>query len=388
MPRIIASFKDPVRRPRYIVWSAVVALGLIVVMIVGLGTSSTVWFCSQACHKVQDDTITAYEHSPHSEISCMACHMPVGAGPVTFLLHKMGNLGELPPTITNSFSLPLNAHSHLALESEEMGSEQCTQCHDLDKRRVTPSEGVIIDHAVHSDKEIRCTACHNRTAHVEDFELTLTDPRTGAQNQAHEDFMLMEGCFRCHTQSPSEPSAESTMKATAEGEADAEEPADGEGGTTFVTYEAPGACDACHPEDFELRPESHFQAGFYKKYGESGGHAELAKEDRDYCGICHNETTFCEACHGLPIPHADDFKTKHGEIGKKSIAVCANCHNKSGKPAKDTEFCNNCHHQGADPTKSWVSQHFVFVRQKGAGACFECHDPTYCAECHVRGIVR
>ena len=78
----LAGFKDPVRRPRYIIWTGVGVLILAAVMIVALGVTSTRWFCSEGCHKVQDDTIIAYSHSSHSEISCMACHMPVNTNPI------------------------------------------------------------------------------------------------------------------------------------------------------------------------------------------------------------------------------------------------------------------------------------------------------------------
>ncbi len=176
MPKIsLSGFTDPTRRPRYIVWTAVAVLVLAAVMISALGITSTRWFCAEGCHKVQDDTIIAYERSTHAEISCMACHMPVGATPVMFLLHKAEALGELYLTVTNNFELPLNAESELALT---MPSTQCTQCHDPEKRVTTPSEGILIDHAVHAEEEVDCTLCHNRTAHVEDFELTLSDPAT------------------------------------------------------------------------------------------------------------------------------------------------------------------------------------------------------------------
>ena len=111
----LAGFRDPVRRPRYLLWSFVAVLVLAAVMILALGITSTRWFCAEGCHKVQDDTILAYERSPHSEISCMACHMPAGANPVVFILHKAEALGELYLTVTNNFELPLNAESEVAL---------------------------------------------------------------------------------------------------------------------------------------------------------------------------------------------------------------------------------------------------------------------------------
>jgi hypothetical protein len=295
--------------------------------------------------------------------------MPVGADPVTFVLHKAEALGELYLTVTNQFELPLNAHSEVALEME---SSQCTQCHGPN-RAFTPTPGIIIDHAVHAENDVACAICHNRVAHPEEFELTL------AGNAKHEDFMEMTACFRCHSQ---------------------------EGATP------PGACAVCHPADFELKPASHTQPGFYSKGGDSAGHARLAFEGRestgtaradepgspgkeahlapvseiDYCGTCHAEV-FCTDCHGVPMPHPSGFKEGHGEAGKADAKACANCHAKGdGVHTSGTEFCDSCHHEGSDSTRTWISQHFEAVRERGASACFECHQSTYCAACHVSGL--
>ena len=343
MPRIsLSAFTDPARRPRAIIWSAVVVLALAAFLIVALGVTSTYWFCANGCHKVQDDTIIAYNASSHNKISCMACHMPVNANPITFLLHKAEALGELYQTVTNTFELPLNPVSEVA---ETMKPTQCTQCHGTN-RKITPTSGIIINHEIHTKNDVTCTMCHNRVAHPEDFKLTL------AGNRKHEDFMKMEGCFRCH-------GLEKGSK-------------------------APGECSKCHPKGFRLKPENHLEPGFYEKGGDSKGHAALKKSQPDYCKMCHIESEFCTGCHKLPMPHPADFQKTHGELGKKEPAVCANCHAKRGaSTASATEFCNACHHKQGDPTKPWIPQHFIVVRQTGAQACFECHNPTFCAECHV-----
>lgn len=398
MARIsFAGFKDPGRRPRYIVWTAVMVLILAAVVIVALGVTSTRWFCAEGCHKVQDDTITAYEHSPHRNISCMACHMPVGASPITFLLHKAEALGELALTVTNNYELPLNPESHLALT---MASTQCTQCHDTEKRPVTPSPGIVIDHAVHAEKEVSCTICHNRTAHVEDFKLALTDPATGERNRPHEDFMSMTACFRCHTQ-----------------EKKGDNP--------------PGTCAACHTPAFKLKPASHDAKDFYPKghaklaaveesrvaaahgaawlsaeeasasateetapeskeakgegaHGEESLGASLPKVDSiNECSTCHSRS-FCTDCHGVPMPHPPTFTKTHGKVGKQDPTVCVKCHGSAAT------FCNECHHGSAmdisyNTRRPWRTAHPAAVQNVGASACFDCHNPTYCAECHVRG---
>ena len=392
-------FTDPVTRPRYIIWALVAVLVIAGVMIPVLGITSTRWFCSEGCHKVQDDTIKAYQHSAHSEISCMACHMPVNANPVIFLIHKAEALGELVQTVSNNYELPLNAESEVALTMTE---DKCTQCHNLKTRKVTASYGIKINHQIHQDKEVTCTLCHNRTAHIEDFELTLKNPN-GEPSHKHEVFMKMTACFRCHTQS-----------------------AAGESSKT-AEPKPTGKCEACHTPGFPLKPPSHETTSFYP-----AGHAELAKEaDKkvveakgeawfesasgetssqvkqaekenapaargeslgeelkpveqiNECSTCHAKK-FCIDCHGLPMPHPSTFQKDHGKLGTASPALCAKCHGNADS------FCNECHHGAAmkvpyNTTVPWLQNHPNIVNQVGASACFKCHNPTICANCHVNG---
>jgi hypothetical protein len=338
MPRLsFAGLSDPLRRPRYIIWTGVIVLTLFIVMALALGITSSRWFCAEGCHKVQDDTIISYAHSSHSNISCLACHMPVNASPVTFMFHKVEALGELYLTVTNKYELPLNAGDKLALDKDKMASTQCTQCHNMATRPVTPAAGIIIDHKAHADRGIQCTMCHNRTAHPEDFDLTLPG------NKKHQDFMKMEACFRCH----------------------------GLG----AGAKAPGKCTACHTAEFELKPASHREKSFYPE-----GHAQLAQQDRKYCSMCHDAKTFCSKCHGLEMPHPKSFLKTHGALGKQNPVVCAKCH---AQGTSGTLFCNACHHQGSDASKPWIPQHPAAVKVQGAQACFGCHNPTFCAQCHV-----
>jgi hypothetical protein len=418
----LTGFKDPVRRPRYIIWTGVVVLAMAAFVITAIGVTSTYWFCAEVCHKVQDDSIIAYDRSTHSRISCMACHMPVNADPFTFLLHKAEALGELYLTATNKFELPLNPGSHLALDQKHMGSEQCTQCHNLANRNVTPSPGIIIDHVIHDESEIHCTVCHNRVGHREDFELTLTDPNTGEPNQPHEDFMLMTACFRCHTLTDESPAG----------------------------IPAPGACPACHTPGFELKPGNHFEEGFYPR-----GHADMALEDIEaqeaaaaddhaeeaeeseesteteepaeegndesmlgiakayaadggevsedapmyerlahlpkvaevgYCSTCHVESRFCMDCHGMEMPHPEEFRTlTHPELAASKPDKCELCHT-----AADPYFCDRCHHGTASNWEfntevAWgQQQHAEAVRTNGVPGCLEaCHEISYCQECHT-----
>jgi hypothetical protein len=291
----LSGFKDPVTRPRFIVWTFVVVFAIAAVAVFALGATSTYWFCdAEICHKVQNDTIQAYKASTHSEISCMACHEPVNADTVVFLLAKIKSAGELIPTFGNSFELPLNPGSKLALEGGHyMGSQQCTQCHSMN-REVTASEGIKINHKAHADAGIWCTLCHNRIAHNDTAAVPTLVAPNGSKNVPHQNFMKMEYCYRCHD-------LEGKTKMTGPG-----------------AKAASGACITCHPAEFHLIPETHEAADWAAK-----GHGEVAKEiikemgvleeeakvleeegiapylaaPVDPCFTCHVESKFCEPCH-------------------------------------------------------------------------------------------
>jgi hypothetical protein len=102
------------------------------------------------------------------------------------------------------------------------------------------------------------------------------------------------------------------------------------------------------------------------------------------CQTCHADQ-FCADCHGAPIPHPADFTKNHGEAGKSNPVACARCHASSPDEVKGLLFCNNCHHAGAQAGIAWIDQHDDVSRSGGPQACFACHNPTYCATCHVKG---
>ena len=389
MSRLLNGFKDPVKRPRFIIWTGVIVLLLAVFVIVALGVTSTYWFCSSVCHTVQDDSISQYNRSTHAKVSCMACHMPVNTDPVTYVLHKAKALGELYLTATEKYELPLNkayGNDHLAMNG--FATSHCTQCHALENRDVTPSPGIIIDHKAHSDAGIRCTWCHNRIAHdAKGYTYVVMDPATGEVPVPQPDYMTMSACFRCH-------SLDEGAKVT-------------------------GDCAACHPSDFELKPPSHFEAAFMGDHGkmslaetervasataaladyhpDSHGHPagdatdvyptpEKSLGEINLCSTCHTQQ-FCSDCHGMEMPHPADFKSKHGDLGTSQPESCEMCHGSA------EVFCDACHHGteinfAYDTTKQWIPQHKAAVGEVGATTCFTCHEPTYCAACHVRGGTR
>lgn len=409
----IKAFKNPVTRPRAIIW---VGIGLLIfglVMLSSIMVTSTVWFCNEVCHHIHDDTTSNFYRSTHTKVSCLSCHMPVGTDPITFMLHKAVKLPELPMAIFNDFELPLNPGSTLSLNKVEFKEIHCTQCHSLDTREVTPSEGIIIDHKVHSDSGLTCTFCHNRVAHNVDgdWEPELISPGETESYKKAPNYMHMTACYRCHD--------------LAQG------------------AKAPGACATCHPANFDLKPADHKEASFMAQHGvlaleeqkmndetlakygqeaptlesknadiarliaekdekpKSSGHGAdfdwpvVHAEGVNRCYTCHVKESFCDSCHGVTMPHPDEFlKPKSGaadghpalskdaELAKK----CIMCH---GVEAEN-EFCSSCHH-GAESKwefkaeKNWASsQHAASVNKNGVGTCTDrCHAVKFCNDCHA-----
>ena len=293
----IAGFRDPVRRPRYIIWAVVAIMVVIIFWSSALALTCVVWFCEGPCHIVHDDNTLAYNASSHSKILCVACHEPVNANPIQFTILKIFVLPDLYSTITKTFNLPMNEYNETALN---MPSKQCTQCHNLATRAISPSPGIIINHDAHTSRGVQCTFCHNRVAHPEE-NVNFILPG----DKKHENWIKMQACFRCHSQDP--------------------------------TSKVPGACPTCHTPDFKLVPASHEATNWYNPGHPPFGHSAAAKEAADAAAAAkaleaqHTEKGEVESQHSL------NASSEVEPVNKSSEAVneCFMCHQKT--------FCDDCH---------------------------------------------
>jgi len=309
----IEAFRNPVSRPRAIIWTGVVLIAFVLFVTVAIAATSSYWFCASVCHKVQDDTIAAYQNSSHNQVSCIACHLPSGGNPVIFMYHKVKSaIGELPMTFANTFELPLNPQSTVSLSSEEFPDTQCTQCHDMNTRKVTTSSGIIFDHTSHTNMGIRCTFCHNRVAHNETGLLfVLKDPQSGNQNHGHVDYMTMDGCYRCHS-----------LDANAA---------------------APGQCSVCHEPGTDLTPADHKTSTFMDNHGRmyidmekrvEKATVETGQKSPTPDSVRENLRNLAEG-EETGEGMAKDFKWPVAPVG--TVETCFTCHTKAS--------CEDCHKQ-------------------------------------------
>lgn len=210
----------------------------------------------------------------------------------------------------------------------------CTDCHqDLDEGlRGGQRPDLLYTHEEHFLTGVAdCSACHPAQTHVGE---TIRKPTMGR-------------CFSCH------------------GTAD--------------TAMASGACTTCHPPGLRNKPPSHSTPDWA-----SGAHAQPALEDHSECLACHNTEGFCTSCHGIEMPHAQDWaKTPHIEaFFDLGVATCERCHPRS---PEIRDSCDSCHHPFGPDDAGWRTFHPTALRRFDAGGCFDCHAPATCAACHERG---
>lgn len=384
--------KDPKARLKFLLWVGWLVVVVLFVIPVAMAMSSNPIFCG-LCHENKAD-IDAWKNSTHSKVTCYGCHAEYGV--INFFKDKIkAGIPSAVMKVTRNFPTPINGESEL---SEEMGTLEVAEltcmanCHTSPKS-FTPSASLDTEkvakesHEKHEENEIGCTICHNRVGHpdlqkydyldkekgeeemkkaqTDKFGALPWDEGVGAPKEVYADHLEMRYCMECHT---------------------------GEKGEKKATKD----CLACHPKDFPLKPtKSHGAPGFLRPValGERAIHSRMGKLDEEYCISCHDKK-FCSDCHQMEMPHPKanwtTGKKEHAGIGQTNPASCVNCH-------QGAYFCTDCHH-GEQMVQEYKrvnitytkgmpfkNQHAGIVKATGAQPCFKCHDPRFCAHCHITG---
>jgi hypothetical protein len=79
-------------------------------------------FCGQACHTEMEPQYVAYQHSPHAQVECTACHVGPGAG--SFVKSKFNGLHQVVVTLMDKVDKPIVAHGRT-----DISQKTCEQCH-------------------------------------------------------------------------------------------------------------------------------------------------------------------------------------------------------------------------------------------------------------------
>lgn len=127
-------FEEELKRPgrftrirKLIFWTSLTTFfTLIVVGVItytGFHYTDTVSFCGQFCHSVMEPEYVTYTNSPHSQVSCVKCH--IGASSEWFTKSKFSGARQLVAVILDSYHRPIKTPI-TALRPER---ETCEGCH-------------------------------------------------------------------------------------------------------------------------------------------------------------------------------------------------------------------------------------------------------------------
>ncbi len=79
-------------------------------------------FCAKSCHVMKPEA-TAYEHSPHSHVGCVECH--IGSGASSFAKSKLSGTRQLFAVIFNTYPRPIPTPVH----NLRSARDTCEHCH-------------------------------------------------------------------------------------------------------------------------------------------------------------------------------------------------------------------------------------------------------------------
>ena len=85
--------------------------------------TESVEFCGTLCHKVMEPEHTAYQNSPHANVSCVECH--VGSGASWYVKSKISGLHQVYAVLTNTYPRPIATPLH----DLRPARETCEKCH-------------------------------------------------------------------------------------------------------------------------------------------------------------------------------------------------------------------------------------------------------------------
>lgn len=106
--------------------------------------TESVSFCTQFCHQVMKPEFITYRNSPHSQISCVRCH--IGEGADMFTKVKISGFRQLFATAFNTYHRPIAT----PVEGLRPTRETCEQCH---RPEMFHGDKLYVKHKYRPDRE-------------------------------------------------------------------------------------------------------------------------------------------------------------------------------------------------------------------------------------------
>lgn len=104
---------------------ALTAVNVIIVLLAGYGTlhwMESPTFCGAVCHEPMHPQYTAWQNAPHSNVTCVQCH--IGEGGEAFVRYKLAGVRQLFHVVTNDYPRPIPGVADM-----RPALETCGNCH-------------------------------------------------------------------------------------------------------------------------------------------------------------------------------------------------------------------------------------------------------------------
>ncbi len=303
------------------VWGhKLIAGGVILAGLIGLVVltvqTSTPLFCS-SCHEMRYEYRTWQESSHHTK-SCEVCHYHTGL--IGMMRTKIQGTREAVLHFTKR-----PTQSEIGPGMAEVPSSRCLKCHPPAKLPTEITYHLLRHtHRRHLDRGAQCTDCHSNLVHGGKAPFKNTPS--------------MSSCLKCH---------------------------DGK--------KAPNRCGLCHVQLGEIRP-ALYNPAWVTRHKEN-----IAVTGKENCVRCHGQD-FCQSCHKIARPHADNWVTAHQKLKPTEVKACATCHPPRGD-LPQADFCTECHTARRAHGPNWIQDHPQQF-QKEPDACGHCHQQEFCKDCH------
>jgi hypothetical protein len=124
--KLYIDLNDPRHRNAFIIFTL---SSFVLLILTSVGSyeafhyTESVKFCGTLCHTVMEPEYTAYQNSPHANVTCVECH--VGSGADWYVKSKLSGLHQVWAVLTDSFNRPIRTPLH----DLRPARETCEKCH-------------------------------------------------------------------------------------------------------------------------------------------------------------------------------------------------------------------------------------------------------------------
>lgn len=235
--------------------------------------------------------------------------------------------------------VPANAYSRASMGVSQLlgrkpdgvvvvDSEACLRCHESTiDQTVETQRGIRVSHKEPNEAGATCVSCHATAGHEarRDYSMSSCLPCHGGGSASTE-------CSLCHTDDPYDArartaSAESTNTL-------------GSGDISYpIVRVANRDCGGCHDQERECDTCHGLRMPHSDQFKASGHARSAAFEKKQMCYKCHEPLSCTTGCHIGPFPgHYANFKQDHKKARKTDVCGCH-----AMKSGRTEPMCVLCH---------------------------------------------